>query len=967
MSITITYKPVTPEYLRSGRINSSGAVLVGSNTTSSGGGTVDLSGYVTIPIYSGYTATTAPATYVRKTIYATYTGTTAPATFIKCSAAGVQTINNDLNLDAAGTRYMCVTGYQNGTTAGAGLVLAKSHSATATLACTQNNDYLGLIYFKGVNSSAAWTSGVSIDALQVGAAGATYIPAQLRIRMGNGTAYNEVMRLCNNGIICTTGCAISNGIISTGFTAGYLTGAGYCLGNNGNMEVSNLTVRCALNATELRINRIKASSDLMVSAGGVKALSGLTWDNSLDKWYFAVTTDDIYTLQPSDFIKSQQFNGTDIHSATYSVISANTTTNKVYITPTYDSCSLVSGIAITNTSISPTWTDVAGVYYNAVSNAQNQYAETAAQAVCKGILKTQTQLAVTAGCVGVALYNGSTLYCSLGTYSSSGTYYKCVCIPVAGNLKIRYTNAYAGTTCFCAYKPSITKCGMSEFPEVSNWEFVQIGNSTDTDRQSLIEISANQTAAPYIRVLDGVNVSSPNASMEKLRLGNLDGICGLTGYGLYSENTYMKGYVNACAGGQLGVWCINSTDLSNTYITLGGTCISVKDNSEQEKIVLKNAALTAVASLAGASCVTFNLTTANAADCRVDLTCNQSAYCCLFYMQCIAGSNAGLDAYTSTCATKNLTLTTSKNYLTNASIKVCGAYTLCADDTDYTADCITCTHTLGGWYCVSGNSTIYNCVGTALISCAWTTGTISAGSPYTRCTIPSTNVYVDQPAVYMQSNYCIFNYQYQCRCVKCYCCDGIKYYQCCAYSDIVNLTNCICIEQNCLALVGAVGVTEIASCGLQSVYGTGNYFRYDSNNCTTTICGCALIDGTCTCVKTPANFCNTLTVYGTFCPRAVNYCACTRNAATVLICNQEAMTIWTYSSGAGTACLPNTPTVGETHIIINATTGRALTICSCGSICFWDNGVEYANRPLTCRQSFTFVYNGTAWSSVAYR
>jgi hypothetical protein len=84
-------------------------------------------------------------------------------------------------------------------------------------------------------------------------------------------------------------------------------------------------------------------------------------------------------------------------------------------------------------------------------------------------------------------------------------------------------------------------------------ELVQIGNSTDVDRQNLIYITASDTNNPYIDMLAGVDAGSFSGK-QKLRIGNLTGITdvafggALSGYGLYANNMYLKGKIIVTEG-----------------------------------------------------------------------------------------------------------------------------------------------------------------------------------------------------------------------------------------------------------------------------------------------------------------------------------------------------------------------------------------------------------------------------------
>jgi len=82
-------------------------------------------------------------------------------------------------------------------------------------------------------------------------------------------------------------------------------------------------------------------------------------------------------------------------------------------------------------------------------------------------------------------------------------------------------------------------------PEIGD-VLVRIGHGYDTNRQGAIYLTASDTNAPYIDILDGVDGAS-FAGKTKVRLGHLAGITDadfggtLSGYGLYASNAYLKG------------------------------------------------------------------------------------------------------------------------------------------------------------------------------------------------------------------------------------------------------------------------------------------------------------------------------------------------------------------------------------------------------------------------------------------
>ncbi|MCW0484070.1 phage tail protein [Gaoshiqia sediminis] len=97
----------------------------------------------------------------------------------------------------------------------------------------------------------------------------------------------------------------------------------------------------------------------------------------------------------------------------------------------------------------------------------------------------------------------------------------------------------------------VTKTDGTSAFEVGD-EIVRIGNTTNTDRQGAIYLTASDNNSPYIDVLNGV-VSADLAGKTKVRLGKLDGITDaqfgpLTGYGLYGENVYLKGAIYVTGG-----------------------------------------------------------------------------------------------------------------------------------------------------------------------------------------------------------------------------------------------------------------------------------------------------------------------------------------------------------------------------------------------------------------------------------
>ncbi len=111
--VNITTKRVTPEYLRSGRLNTTGGILIGTSTSGGGGGiSVDITGKLNTNVFTGYTASTSILINTKTTQanLSIYTGTTLPNTYYNrtCSDArfahlsgnetlsGVKTFNSNI-------------------------------------------------------------------------------------------------------------------------------------------------------------------------------------------------------------------------------------------------------------------------------------------------------------------------------------------------------------------------------------------------------------------------------------------------------------------------------------------------------------------------------------------------------------------------------------------------------------------------------------------------------------------------------------------------------------------------------------------------------------------------------------------------------------------------------------------------------------------------------------------------------
>jgi len=116
------------------------------------------------------------------------------------------------------------------------------------------------------------------------------------------------------------------------------------------------------------------------------------------------------------------------------------------------------------------------------------------------------------------------------------------------------------------------------YPPTGGMEFVRIGNTTNTDRQGTVYLTADDNNSPFIDVKDGVTAHSEfnSYSGTKVRMGKLNGIVtptfgNLSGYGLWaSGSVYLEGGINATTG-KIGGWDIISTAITKSKIELKST------------------------------------------------------------------------------------------------------------------------------------------------------------------------------------------------------------------------------------------------------------------------------------------------------------------------------------------------------------------------------------------------------------
>lgn len=103
----------------------------------------------------------------------------------------------------------------------------------------------------------------------------------------------------------------------------------------------------------------------------------------------------------------------------------------------------------------------------------------------------------------------------------------------------------------------------------ANDELVRIGNTTDTSRQGSLYLTASDSYSPYIDVIEGVN-SASFAGKTRLRVGDISGISGQTGYGLWASADGVNTTLALSSNGYAKVagWNADHTKLSSGNIEI---------------------------------------------------------------------------------------------------------------------------------------------------------------------------------------------------------------------------------------------------------------------------------------------------------------------------------------------------------------------------------------------------------------
>ncbi len=115
------------------------------------------------------------------------------------------------------------------------------------------------------------------------------------------------------------------------------------------------------------------------------------------------------------------------------------------------------------------------------------------------------------------------------------------------------------------------------------YEYVRLGNVYDTTRQGAVYMTADDSGAPFMDVINGIDSFADfnTFATVKARLGNLSGITdttvGLTGstiYGLYTDSIYAKG--NLVVGGTVNTITLQPNTIAIGKIAAAGANSAIK-------------------------------------------------------------------------------------------------------------------------------------------------------------------------------------------------------------------------------------------------------------------------------------------------------------------------------------------------------------------------------------------------------
>lgn len=373
--------------------------------------------------------------------------------------------------------------------------------------------------------------------------------------------------LSEDGILNAAAAILKEYISSPKFVPGF-TGEGFKIYKdeygNWHIECDILDVRKVMNVFELLIQKVRSINGALVISQANGKVSAVTETSDLQSWILEFEDED-ETFQAHDLVRCQVFDRRIIQSPAFDF-----TKFTAYL---YDGSAIDDSVKITNTSIEFSMNNSANSGFQLYMYPEGHVADApittkeckleisglydGAMAVWSGLSKdgigsdtvggllTNGENVIRAINVSEEIYNlGIMIVLDSGhgngkvtvtqkmedTSSKKGKYYWCEVASVNGNLVTIPKSEFEGIT-----------------PTVGD-EVVQMGNTENPLRQSLIYMSAAEDGKPKIEILGGVKTKS-FAGASRSVFGNLDHITDPDfpdnmqphDNGVYTNNGYFKG------------------------------------------------------------------------------------------------------------------------------------------------------------------------------------------------------------------------------------------------------------------------------------------------------------------------------------------------------------------------------------------------------------------------------------------
>ena len=373
--------------------------------------------------------------------------------------------------------------------------------------------------------------------------------------------------LYEEGILNAAAAILKEYISSPKFVPGF-TGEGFKIYKdeygNWHIECDILDVRKVMNVFELLIQKVRSINGALVISQANGKVSAVTETSDLQSWILEFEDED-ETFQAHDLVRCQVFDRRIIQSPAFDF-----TKFTAYL---YDGSAIDDSVRITNTSIEFSMNNSANSSFQLYMYPEGHVADApittkeckleisglydGAMAVWSGLSKdgigsdtvggllTNGENVIRAINVSEEIYNlGIMIVLDSGhgngkvtvtqkmedTSSKKGKYYWCEVASVNGNLVTIPKSEFEGIT-----------------PTVGD-EVVQMGNTENPLRQSLIYMSAAEDGKPKIEILGGVKTKS-FAGASRSVFGNLDHITDPDfpdnmqphDNGVYTNNGYFKG------------------------------------------------------------------------------------------------------------------------------------------------------------------------------------------------------------------------------------------------------------------------------------------------------------------------------------------------------------------------------------------------------------------------------------------